>query len=72
MIERIIEAYRHERDNCFGIPGRFLPFLIGGFIILWGISVLLENIYHISINVWAFFAIILGLTIIYRGLSRRK
>jgi len=63
---------RYERDACFGIPSTILPFLFGGFIILWGISFLLQSVYHVTFEVWPIFVVVLGLIIIVVALFRRR
>jgi len=63
---------RYERDVCFGIPSTILPLLIGGFIILWGISFLLQSMYHVTFEVWPIFVIVFGLVIIVTALFRRR
>jgi uncharacterized membrane protein YvbJ len=73
-------AYRYSRrdwdrdDECFG--GRSSttwPLLIGVFIILVGLSSLLERTYYWARfdNLWPIFIIALGLIILYNTLQKR-
>ena len=72
-------AYRRSRrdwdleDDCFGGRSRTMwPLFIGLFIIMIGLSSLLENTYSWARfdNIWPFFLIALGLTIIYNRIQR--
>jgi uncharacterized membrane protein YvbJ len=60
-------------DMCFGGNSRTMwPLVIGVFIILIGVSSLLENIYSWARldNIWPFFLIALGLIILYNRIQR--
>jgi len=63
-----------ETDVCFGPlrPVRYFWLIIGLLIILWGVSQLIEVLFDITLNIWPFIVIVLGLYIIYRVLSRRR
>ncbi|MBE0633876.1 hypothetical protein IH574_04845 [Candidatus Bathyarchaeota archaeon] len=61
-------------DMCFGGRGRTMwPLFIGVFIILIGLSSLLENTYSWARfdNIWPLFLIALGLMIVYNRIQRQ-
>jgi hypothetical protein len=60
-------------DECFGGRSRKMwPLFIGVFIILIGLSSLLENTYSWARfdNIWPLFLIALGLMIVYNRIQR--
>jgi uncharacterized membrane protein YvbJ len=70
---------RHEkyektetRDMCFGAAQSFRYFwlLVGIAIVLWGVFQLLQIYFEITLEVWPFILIAIGLYIIYRILAR--
>jgi len=65
------ERRRYERDFCFGVPGIIFPLLIGVFIIMWGLSIIMEVQYLWS-HIWPLFIIFIGLIIIIAALSGRR
>lgn len=73
-------AYKYSRnewdmeDACFGGRNRtLLPLLFGVFIILVGVSLLLERTYSwIRFdNIWPIFIIALGIVILFNALEKR-
>ena len=74
---RAEEPYRRVEDECFGLPGgRHVGNLVFGLIILlFGASLLINEIYHISINWWPWIIVIFGLLIVagaLYGMFRRR
>jgi hypothetical protein len=69
---------RHEgwdNDICFGGRGsKTWPLIIGAFIILIGLSNLLDNTFFWARwdNIWPFFIIIIGLAIVVNALQQRQ
>lgn len=65
-------AYRRYEEECFGIPrGSTVVTLFFGFIVvLMGLSILLAEIYQISIPWWPIVIIMFGLLIIMGALFR--
>ena len=71
---RMSERNWGMEDECFGGRSRTMwPLIIGGFIILIGLSSLLENTYSwIRFdNIWPLFLIALGLMIVYNRIQRQ-
>lgn len=69
--------FEEVEKECFGIPrgGAVVGLAIGIIIILAGLSMLLQELLHISIPWWPFVIIILGILIIIgavHGLRRRR
>lgn len=62
------------RDMCFGPtqPARYFWLIIGLIIIFWGASELLKIYLAITLEIWPFIVIAIGLYIIYRVLSRSQ
>ena len=67
---------RDERDWCFDPfrPLRYFWLIIGLLILWWGLSSLLEIYLNITLHIWPFVVIAIGLWIIYYALKhlRRK
>lgn len=63
-----------ERDACLDPfrPLRYFWLIIGLLILWWGFSSLLEIYFQITLHIWPFVLIAIGLYIIYRVLSRSK
>jgi len=66
--------YKEERDACFGPlqPLRYFWLIIGLLILWWGFSSLLEIYFRITLHIWPFVLVAIGLYIIYRVLSRPR
>lgn len=66
---------RELEDECFGSRGRSnFPLLFGGFLILIGLSNLLENVipwFNIG-SLWPLFLVGLGLLIMSNGMNKRR
>jgi uncharacterized membrane protein YvbJ len=65
---------RDIEDQCFGGRGKTMwPILIGVFIILIGLSSLLERTYSWARfdNIWPLFIIALGLLVVYNTMQRK-
>lgn len=73
-----VSRYRRDRDwgddLCFGgKSSKTWPLLIGAFIILIGLSNLLDNTFFWARwdNIWPFFIIIIGLAIVVNAFQKR-
>jgi len=70
------EPYRRVEEECFGIPGggAIVGLAIGIIIILAGLSLFLQEVYHITVPWWPFVVILFGILVaigaLY-GLRRR-
>ena len=68
---------RHEKsdyDICYGPVHavRFFWLFLGTILLLWGITEVLGILFNVSLNIWPFLIIVVGLYIIYRVLSRPR
>lgn len=78
-LERYHPTYRRKdrnwnEDLCFGRRDRKIwPLIIGLFIILIGVSNLLEDQYYWARwdNIWPFFIIVIGLIVITNAIQKR-
>ena len=59
---------------CFGPPetARYFWLIVGAAVILWGVSELVRIYTPITLEVWPFILIAIGLYIVYRILSRER
>ena len=70
------EYYRRMEDECFGIPkgGTVVGIFIGLVVMIAGLSLLLQQVYNISLPWWPFVVIFFGILLItgaiYRGRRR--
>jgi hypothetical protein len=66
--------HKQERDVCLESlrPLRYLWLIIGLLIVWWGVSSLLEIHFSITVHLWPFVLIAIGLYIIYHVLSRSR
>jgi len=70
------EPYERVEEECFGIPrgGAVVGLAIGLIIILAGLSLLFQELFHINIPWWPFVVILFGILILIgalHGLRRR-
>ncbi len=72
---------KREQDECFGLPhgGAIAAVIIGAIIVIVGVSSLLSNVFHWTVDiwnsVWPLLIIVIGILIVagaVYGLSRRK
>jgi uncharacterized membrane protein YvbJ len=62
-----------KQEPCFGIPNIIWPLVIGGLIIIWGLSILFDGYFaFLGHNMWALIFIVIGLIIIGRALQRYR
>ncbi len=68
------EHYRRVEGECFGIPngGMVLAIVIGAIIILLGLSIFINSIYGINIDIWPFILVIFGILLIVGAWFRRR
>lgn len=72
--QRYEKYEKTERDVCFGPPetARYFWLIVGAAVILWGVSELVRIYTPITLEVWPFILIAIGLYIVYRILSRER
>ena len=68
------EAKRTEyEDMCFGRRGSgFWGIFVGAMILLFGVTMLLQQLYGIKIDFWPIVIVAIGILVIWNALSRRS
>jgi hypothetical protein len=68
------EHYRRMENECFGLPNgsMIVSLVLGLIIILIGLGLFLQAAYGISLPVWPFIIIILGVLILAGGIYRQR
>jgi len=68
------EHYKRVESECFGLPngGMIVAIVFGIIIILVGLTLFLRATYNISIDVWPFILVIVGVLIVAGALFRRR
>ena len=68
-------GHRDDEDMCFGHRGwggAIVGVIIGMIILLWGVSMLLEQYYGVKVEFWPFIVIVIGMIILIAVLKRPR
>jgi len=58
------ERTKREEEMCFGLPSYWGGIIIGVIVVLSGLTLLLRQVYGITLETWPFIAIFIGVLII--------
>jgi uncharacterized membrane protein YvbJ len=68
------ESYRRVEHECFGIPNgtMIVAVIVGLIVIIWGLTILLQTMYNIAIDIWPLVLIIVGVLIVIAAVYGRQ
>jgi len=64
------ERTRREEEMCFGLPSYWGGIVIGVIVILFGLALLLRQVYGIALETWPFIVIFIGILMIAGAITR--
>jgi len=61
---------KREEEMCFGLPSYWGGIVIGVIVILFGLALLLRQVYGIALETWPFIVIFIGILMIAGAITR--